>query len=138
MTPIRGFDSEQTTSNMRELMGFEIVSMRDGESEVHFTMGEMWMNMQGVLHGGAYASMLDTACGVAARSVLDMEVYSGQVTLELKTSYLKAGYPGKYVAKGRLLRKGKRVSYAEASLFNEAGDLVSRASATFSLLKRDA
>lgn len=138
MTPIRGFDSEQTTSNMRELMGFEIVSMQDGESEVHFTMGEMWMNMQGVLHGGAYASMLDTACGVAARSVLDMEVYSGQVTLELKTSYLKAGYPGKYVAKGRLLRKGKRVSYAEASLFNEAGDLVSRASATFSLLKRDA
>lgn len=138
MSSIRGFDNTQTTSAMSELMGREIVRMEAGESEVHFTMGEVWMNMQGILHGGAYASMLDTACGVAARSLLDTDIYKGQVTLELKTSYLKAGFPGTYIAKGKVLRKGKRVTYAEATLFNGDGDMVSRASATFALLLRDA
>jgi uncharacterized protein (TIGR00369 family) len=138
MTPIKGLDPAQTTSGMSELMGREIVSMENGESEVHFTMSDNWMNMQGILHGGAFASMLDTACGVAARSVLDVEKYRGQVTLELKTSYLKAGYPGKYIAKGKVLRMGKRVCYADATLYDEAGDMVSRASATFSLLLKDA
>lgn len=138
MSAIRGFDKTQTTSGMSEMMGRDIVKMEGGESEVHFKMGDMWVNMQGILHGGAYASMLDTACGVAARSLLDIEIYKGQVTLELKTSYLKAGHPGNYIAKGQVLRKGKRVTYTEATLFNADGEMVSRASATFALLPRDA
>lgn len=138
MSPIRGFDPNATTSALGEMIGREIIRMEDGESEVHFTMDERWMNMQGILHGGAYATMLDSACGVAARSMLDFDVHKGHVTLELKTSYFKGGTPGKYIGKGKVLRMGKRVSYIEASLFDEAGDLVSRASATFSLLLRDA
>lgn len=138
MSPIRGFDPNATTSALGEMIGREIIRMEDGESEVHFTMDERWMNMQGILHGGAYATMLDTACGVAARSMLDLDVHKGHVTLELKTSYFKGGRPGKYIGKGKVLRMGKRVSYIEAGLFDEAGDLVSRASATFSLLLRDA
>ncbi len=137
MSPIRGFDPSATTSAMSELMQRDIVRMADGESEVHFTMGEQWVNMQGILHGGAYASMLDTACGVAARSLLDTDVYNGQVTLELKTSYLKAGYPGKYIAKGNVLRRGKSVCYAEASLYNDKGEMVSKASTTFKLLLKE-
>ena len=138
MSPIRGFDPNATTSALGEMIGREIIRMEDGESEVQFTMDERWMNMQGILHGGAYATMLDTACGVAARSMLDLDVHKGHVTLELKTSYFKGGRPGTYIAKAKVLRMGKRISYIEGSLFNEAGDLVSRASATFSLLLRDA
>jgi len=138
MSPIRGFDPNATTSALGEMIGREIIRMEDGESEVQFIMDERWMNMQGILHGGAYATMLDTACGVAARSMLDLDVHKGHVTLELKTSYFKGGRPGTYIAKAKVLRMGKRISYIEGSLFDEAGDLVSRASATFSLLLRDA
>lgn len=138
MSPIRGFDPNAATSALGEMIGREIIRMEDGESEVQFAIDERWMNMQGILHGGAYATMLDTACGVAARSMLDLDVHKGHVTLELKTSYFKGGKPGKYIAKGKVLRMGKRVSYIEASLFDEVGDLVSRASATFSLLLHDA
>ena len=138
MSPIRGFDPNATTSALGEMIGREIIRMEDGESEVQFIMDERWMNMQGILHGGAYATMLDTACGVAARSMLDLDVHKGHVTLELKTSYFKGGQPGTYIAKAKVLRMGKRISYIEGSLFDDAGDLVSRASATFSLLLRDA
>jgi acyl-coenzyme A thioesterase PaaI-like protein len=68
--------------------------------------------------------------------LLDLEKYRGHATLELKTSYLKAGKPGKYVAKGRVLRMGRSVAYSEAALYDGDGALVSKASATFKLLPK--
>jgi uncharacterized protein (TIGR00369 family) len=92
--------------------------------------------MQGVLHGGAYATMLDTACGVAIRSRLDMDKFAGHATLELKTSYLKAGTPGDYLAKGQVQRIGKSIAFADATLYNSDNELVGSASATFILRPR--
>lgn len=136
MSPTRGFDPEASGSPFSELVNRDIILMENGQSEVRFTLGEVWLNTQGILHGAAYAAMLDTACGVAGRAALDMEKYRGQVTLELKISYLKAGKPGSYLAKGRVLRMGRSVSFSEASLFDDVGDEVARASATFKLLPR--
>lgn len=136
MSPIRGYDADAADSPFSELVGREIIRMENGQSEVRFVVGDMWLNMQDILHGAAYAAMLDTACGVAVRAALDLEKNRGQVTLELKTSYLKAGKPGTYVAKGRILRMGRSVSFSEASLYNSDGEEVARASATSKLLPR--
>lgn len=137
MTPLQGFSPDTTNPAMGELLGREIVLMEDGLSEARFTIGEAWLNMQGILHGGAYAAMLDTCCGMAIRSLLDLEKYRGHSTLELKTSYFKAGYPGVFVGKGKVLRMGRSIAYSEASLLNADGEEVGRASATFKLLARD-
>lgn len=125
-----------TDTPLARLIGREIKQMADGKSEVLFMIGEEFVNFQGVLHGGAYATMLDTACGAAIRGALDMKKYGGHSTLELKTSYLKAGRPGKYRAEGNVQRIGKTIAFADASLFNEAGEQVGRASATFHLRLR--
>lgn len=137
MTPLQGFSPDTPESHVGALIGREVIVMEAGLSEAHFTLGDVWLNMQGILHGGAYATMLDTCCGMAIRSLLDLEAYRGHSTLELKTSYLKAGHPGKFVGKGRVLRMGRSVAFAEADLFDAAGDKVGTASATFKLLQRD-
>jgi uncharacterized protein (TIGR00369 family) len=134
--PLHGFSPDVTQSEIGKLIGRELIVMEDGLSEVAFDIGEAWLNMQGILHGGAFATMLDSACGVAIRSLLDLEAYRGHATLELKTSYLQAGKPGKYVAKGKVLRMGRSVAYSEASLFDADDALVSKASATFKLLPK--
>lgn len=136
MTPLQGF-SPEGASHMGDLLGREIVLMEGGFSEARFTIGDVWLNMQGILHGGAYAAMLDTCCGMAIRSKLDLEKYRGHSTLELKTSYFKAGHPGVFIGKGQVLRMGRSIAYSDASLFNADGDEVGRASATFKLLQRD-
>lgn len=123
-------------SPLGDLIGREIISMGDGKSEVHYTIDEQFLNMQDILHGGAYATMLDTACGVAVRGALDMEKYVGHVTLELKTSYLQAGYVGSYKAYGNVLRLGKSVAFVEAILHNDKQELVATATATFKLRHR--
>lgn len=135
--PLKGFTPEITNSEIGKLIGRELIKMENGMSEVSFEMTEAWLNMQGILHGGAFATMLDTACGAAVRTLLDLDKYRGHATLELKTSYLKAGKPGKYIAKGRVLRMGRSVAYSEAELFDADGELVSKASATFKLLLKD-
>jgi uncharacterized protein (TIGR00369 family) len=112
------------------------IDPENGTSQVTFCIPDTFLNMQGVLHGGAYAMMLDTACGVAVRSKLDMTVYGGSSTLELKTSFLKGGAPGNYTAKGKVSRVGKSIAFVDASLYNEAGELVGRASGTFKLRLR--
>ena len=130
--------SATTDSELAKLIGRKILAFdtETGQVEVGFTMTEAFINMQGVLHGGAYATMLDTACGVAIRSRLDMEKYAGHATLELKTSYLKAGVTGDYLAKGQVHRIGKSIAFADATLYNNDNELVGSASATFILRQR--
>ena len=59
--PLKGFTPEITNSEIGKLIGREIIKLENGESEVSFEMTESWLNMQGILHGGAFATMLDTA-----------------------------------------------------------------------------
>ena len=92
---------QSTDSPLSILLQRQVLEMNDdGTSVVSFCIPDTFLNLQGVLHGGAFATMLDTACGVAIRGQLDMSVYGGSSTLELKTSYLKSGEPGDYIAKG--------------------------------------
>ena len=129
-----------TTSDtaLAKLIGRKIIAFdtEKGQVEVGFTITDDFINMQGVLHGGAYATMLDTACGVAIRSRLDMDKFAGHATLELKTSYIKAGAPGDYLAKGQVQRIGKSIAFADATLYNSDNELVGSASATFILRPR--
>ena len=125
-------------SALAKLIGRKILAFDTdkGQVEVGFTITDDFINMQGVLHGGAYATMLDTACGVAIRSRLDMDKFAGHATLELKTSYIKAGSPGDYLAKGQVQRIGKSIAFADATLYNSDNELVGSASATFFLRPR--
>ncbi len=95
-----------------------------------FTVGEQFLNRQGVLHGGAVATMLDSLCGFA------VWVASGRrfgQTLELKTHFLLAARPGAYHGEGRVVRMGRTIVFLEADLFNAQDELVATASATFRL-----
>ena len=138
MRDLPKYPKNMPESELADFIGRKILAFdtETGLVEVGFTIPKIFLNMQGILHGGAYATMLDTACGVAIRSRLDMDKYAGHSTLELKTSYLKAGAPGNYVAKGQVQRIGKSIAFADATLYNADNELVGSASATFVLRPR--
>lgn len=125
----------RSDSPLSELLQREIVKMNGetGTSEVHFVIPELFLNRQGILHGGIIAAMLDTACGVAIRARADAKIHPGQATLELKTSFLRPGQPGQFVAHGMVRRLGKSIAFAEAELFDADNEMVARASATFKM-----
>ena len=50
---------------------------------------------------------------------------------------MKAARPGRFVGKGRVISLGKTIAFTEAELFDEAGDLVARATFTNRVMRGD-
>jgi len=103
-----------------------------GEVDVAMDVQPHHLNLMGTLHGGMIATLADTSTGLALRSTLE----PGQTftTTQLAVTFLAPGREGRIVARGRVLRSGKRFGYAEADVVDEVGRLLARATATFAVL----
>ena len=77
-------------------------------------------------------TLADVVMAHAARSV---EPTMGCVTIELKTSFMRAA-KGPLLAKGRLLHRTATLAFTEASIFDAAGKLCSHATGTFKYVAR--
>src|SRR5947209_894931 len=80
----------------------------------------------GILHGGVLASIADSACAVAAISLLYPRAYA--TTINLQVAYMKPIVQGKFRAEGRCLKAGRTIMFCEADVWNEQNELVCKAS----------
>jgi uncharacterized protein (TIGR00369 family) len=103
-----------------------------GFIRVAYHASDQLCNLWGGIHGGMVAAMMDDVLAL----VLGLTLEWGQITptLELKTSYLNAARPGRILGEAVILRRGKSVSFAEATLHNDQGELLAKASATASVV----
>ncbi|MEL7544404.1 MAG: PaaI family thioesterase [Pseudomonadota bacterium] len=65
----------------------------------------------GFMHAGAVTTLLDSACGYAALSL--MAVGSGVLTIEFKASLLAPAAGDRFVARGRVVKAGRAVMFCE-------------------------
>jgi len=68
-----------------------------------------------VLPGGVLASIADSACAVAAISLVFPESYA--TTINLQVSYLKPVTEGRFRAEGRCIKAGKKVLFLRSQRF---------------------
>ena len=83
----------------------------------------------GIMHGGALASLADTASAFAVLSTL--EPGEQTVTVDLTLHYLRPATAGKLTAHARVLRAGRRVATVSVEILNESGALVVTALTTY-------
>lgn len=116
-------------------LGLESIHRYPDENRVllNFAANPDHLNPSGAIMGGAISAMMDSALGEAVVNALASD--ESPVTLELKTSYLARATPGKIFAEGRLLRRGKKIAFSEATLRDETGEIVAAGSGTFSILQ---
>jgi uncharacterized protein (TIGR00369 family) len=115
-----------------ELLGFELQKFEAGEAEIGFSPRPEHENSFNVVHGGASMTLLDVVMAHAARSV---EPAMGCVTIEMKTSFMRAA-KGPLLAKGRLLHRTATMAFTEGSIFDAAGQLCAHATGTFKFVPR--
>ena len=115
-----------------ELLGFKLLRMEGGEAEIAFGPTDEHLNSFDVVHGGASMTLMDVVMAHAARSV---EPTMGCVTIEMKTSFMRAA-KGPLLAKGKLLHRTATMAFTEASIFDAAGKLCSHATGTFKYMAR--
>jgi uncharacterized protein (TIGR00369 family) len=113
-----------------KLLGWTLrdVDPAAGTIEIGFTADDRFVNPAGMVQGGFLAAMLDDTQGPALFAMTDGEVYAP--TVDFSISFIKSARPGSFVGKGRVVSLGKTIAFTEAELFDEAGDLIARA--TFS------
>ncbi|GLV24685.1 PaaI family thioesterase [Sphingobium sp. TomTYG45] len=136
LAQIRAMIASGQQAPIGETLNFHLVKVDRGLAVFEGTPDRSVYNPLGTVHGGYFATLLDSACGVATHTTLDAG--HGYTTLELKISYLRglSVDSGTVRATGRVVRSGRRVAFAEAVLHDGSGRLC--ATATSTLLVFDA
>ncbi len=89
------------------LLGIKIGSLERGAATMLFDVRPELTRMEGILHGGALASLIDTAAAFAVLSVLTPDQQT--VTVDLTIHYLRPVTAGQVAARARVVRAGRRL-----------------------------
>jgi uncharacterized protein (TIGR00369 family) len=113
-----------------EMAASRLIAVGEGEAVFRCAPDESWLNPLGLVHGGLLCTLLDSAMGVAVQST--QPVSRGYATIELKVSFLApVSFDGSELeARGRVLRVGRRVAFAEAHAYDAHGALVGHATSS--------
>lgn len=133
---LRAFMASGQRPGIGDSLDFDLVDVGEGFAAFEGTPGVHAYNPMGIVHGGYFATLLDSACGCAVHTRLTAQ--QGYTSLELKTAFHKAmtGETGLVRAEGRVLTIGRRVAFAEASLRDAQGRLYATATSTLLVFER--
>jgi uncharacterized protein (TIGR00369 family) len=97
------------------LLGVRVVHAAPGEVDLELPFDERFTQQHGFLHAGAVAAVLDSACGYAAWAAAEGE--SDVLTVEYKINLLAPAVGERVVAKGRVVRRGRRLTVCAGEAF---------------------
>jgi uncharacterized protein (TIGR00369 family) len=112
-----------------KMLGIEIDSIEPGRARLSVEVRQELLQLQGVMHGGAIASLVDTAVAFAIISV--SEPQDRFTTVEMKVNYLSAIRDGRVIADARLIRDGSRIIVADCDVFDSKGRLCAKGLLTY-------
>jgi len=113
-------------------VGFRVVvtKSRPGDCTVAGKVERRHLNINGVVHGGVYATILDTAMGAAVVSLLNPGETTA--TTSLYVEFLRAAREGDTLtARGRIQRRGRHIAFVEGDLHGADGQRLSQARGTW-------
>ena len=118
-------------ASIAKTLDFTIMEVASGHAVFQGTPGPTHLNPMGGIHGGWYATLLDSALGCAIHTM--MPVGRGYTTAELGVNLVKAINPTKTPrvrAIGKVLHCGRQLATAEARIVGPDGTLYAHATTT--------
>jgi uncharacterized protein (TIGR00369 family) len=114
-------------------LGIQLVEIEPGRAVLSMPFAESLITIGTVVHGGAIASLIDTAAMVAAWSDAEMPEKQRGATVALSVTYLSAAAGDDVTADARVLRRGRSLAYCEVDVRTAGGEPVARALVTYKL-----
>ena len=108
-----------------KLLGFELGEIRRGQATIQLTVRDDLKQYQGVVHGGAVASLIDTAAAFAV--VTELEAGERVTTTDLTVHYLRPASSGRLSATARIVRGGRRLFVLSVEVMNDQQVLLATA-----------
>ncbi|HEX3253678.1 MAG TPA: PaaI family thioesterase [Pyrinomonadaceae bacterium] len=112
-----------------KLLGIELESSEPGVAVLSMKMRDDLKRNGGIAHGGAVATLIDSAMAFAIMPMLAENEHS--MTVDLTIHYLRPVSEGSARAIARVVRAGKRVITVSAELFDGNEKLAATAISTY-------
>jgi uncharacterized protein (TIGR00369 family) len=96
-------------------MGARLVSVEPGRVIMEMDHDDRFTQQHGFIHAGVTTTVLDTACGYAAFSLMPAD--AGVLTVELKTNLLAPAAGETFMFEGRVVKPGRTVTFCEGEAF---------------------
>ena len=115
---------------MLQTVGGQLAEVEAGRVVFTIKAAEYMYNPLGTVHGGLFATVLDSACGCAVQTRLDAGV--GYTSLDLSVKFLRAmtAESGDVRCVGTVTHVGRRTALAEARMTDEDDRLLATATSS--------
>lgn len=113
----------------------KLIAVEKGQVKITCDFSEGLTQQHGFFHAGVATSIVDSACGYAALTMMpdDMEVLS----VEFKINFMKPAKTDKLVAIGKVLQAGRTLTICEGYVYDSSEEkLISKMTATMIGVKR--
>jgi uncharacterized protein (TIGR00369 family) len=127
-------DNDFPPPPIAQTLGFRLVEVDKGLAVFAIEPAEYLYNPIGSVHGGVYATLLDSAAGCAVHTTLAESV--NYTSLDLAVKFLRGMSPdgGEVRAIGTVTHSGRRTALAEARMVDEKGRLLATATSSCLIL----
>ena len=109
-----------------------IVEVAAESARVELDIAECHLQPFGIVHGGVIATLIDTATFWAGFGTIPED--AALVNVDLKLNYLQTVTRGRLTALGRAIRTGRTISYCEAEVRSDDGNLIAHGTSTLMVL----
>jgi uncharacterized protein (TIGR00369 family) len=114
-------------------LGMQLTDMQPGTATLTLPFTNALVTIGTVVHGGAIASLIDTAAMVAAWSDAEIPTKVRGTTVSLTVTYLAPAEQEDLRATARVLRRGRSLVYLDVEVYGASGNIVAKGLATYKL-----
>jgi uncharacterized protein (TIGR00369 family) len=98
-----------------ETIGARLVHVAPGEVDIELPFRDDLTQQDGFLHAGIVSTVLDSACGYAAYTL--MPAGAGVLSIEFKVNLLAPALGERVIARGRVVRAGRTITVSQGDAF---------------------
>src|ERR1700722_10311175 len=100
---------------MMQTLGVEIARIVPGEIELAMPYGAAFTQQHGFIHAGVIATVLDSACGYAAFSLMPAD--AAVLTVEFKSNLLAPAKGERFLFRAHVVKPGRTLTVCEGRAF---------------------
>jgi uncharacterized protein (TIGR00369 family) len=107
------------TQKLMTTLGAKLETVEAGAVSIRLPFRDDLTQQHGFIHAGAIASVADSACGYAALSLMPAD--AGVLSIEFKVNMLSPATGEAIIARGEVIRAGKKIMVCRADVFSING-----------------
>jgi uncharacterized protein (TIGR00369 family) len=113
-------------------IGAKVEDVERGRSIISIDVEDIHLNGAGTLHGGVYASLMDTSMGLSVLALVGVRT----ATIQMNVHFLGAISGGRITCESEVLHRTRRTATAEAKVNDAEGNLVALGTGAFRVFEK--